>query len=297
MVGALRCVACRKLSQPLLTRWYYCLRDVTTWFWDTANGTDHGPNFLGWLVGASALPNAQLPRLFSVSWGCFLPEPSWRSRVDMELAALGARGVSMIFAAGDGGDGCDCANRGPLLYPSGSPYVTSVGGTTLVPQQVGTAAWLPNETKPNSHSLALQDGSMSEQFCSVLVGSYYTAGGGFSGFYPRPAYQAAAVAPYLRNTTALPPNGTFAADGRGFPDVAEFGLNSLVVVDGVVTPSGLRTCAACSMCAELHADMLPVVCSGGTSTATPSFAGLVSLLNRLRLNAGKPPLGFLNKLL
>lgn len=36
---------------------------------------------------------------------------------------------------------------------------------------------------------------------------------------------------------------------------------------------------------------------GGTSASAPSFAGLVALLNDVRLTAGKPPLGFLNPLI
>jgi tripeptidyl-peptidase I len=36
---------------------------------------------------------------------------------------------------------------------------------------------------------------------------------------------------------------------------------------------------------------------GGTSAATPTFAGFVSLLNDARLRAGSGPLGFLNPLL
>jgi len=36
---------------------------------------------------------------------------------------------------------------------------------------------------------------------------------------------------------------------------------------------------------------------GGTSCATPTFAGIVGLLNDLRAQANKPPLGFLNPLL
>ena len=33
---------------------------------------------------------------------------------------------------------------------------------------------------------------------------------------------------------------------------------------------------------------------GGTSASTPAFAGLVSLMNEARAQAGKKPLGFLN---
>lgn len=36
---------------------------------------------------------------------------------------------------------------------------------------------------------------------------------------------------------------------------------------------------------------------GGTSAASPTFAGIVSLLNDARLSKGLPPLGFLNPLL
>ena len=35
---------------------------------------------------------------------------------------------------------------------------------------------------------------------------------------------------------------------------------------------------------------------GGTSAASPTFAGIVSLLNSARLSKGLPPLGFLNPL-
>ena len=36
---------------------------------------------------------------------------------------------------------------------------------------------------------------------------------------------------------------------------------------------------------------------GGTSASSPTFAGVVALLNDVRINAGLPPLGFLNPLL
>ena len=36
---------------------------------------------------------------------------------------------------------------------------------------------------------------------------------------------------------------------------------------------------------------------GGTSASSPMFAGLVSLLNEARLQAGKPRMGFLNPFL
>jgi tripeptidyl-peptidase-1 len=38
----------------------------------------------------------------------------------------------------------------------------------------------------------------------------------------------------------------------------------------------------------------PNIC-GGTSASTPTFAGIVSLINDRRLNKGLPPLGLMNK--
>ena len=43
--------------------------------------------------------------------------------------------------------------------------------------------------------------------------------------------------------------------------------------------------------------MTQVVLIGGTSAASPTFAGIVALLNDARIAAGKPPLGFLNPLI
>jgi tripeptidyl-peptidase-1 len=49
------------------------------------------------------------------------------------------------------------------------------------------------------------------------------------------------------------------------------------------------------LCMNLKtAEPCPNIC-GGTSASTPTFAGIVSLLNDRRLNAGLPPLGLLNK--
>lgn len=93
--------------------------------------------------------------------------------------------------------------------------------------------------------------------------------GGFSDRFPRPSYQDAAVKKYLG---ILGPRwkGLYNPEGRGFPDVAAQAYNFTVVDKGRVIPVG------------------------GTSAASPTFAGIVSLLNDARLCAGKKPLGFLN---
>jgi len=81
--------------------------------------------------------------------------------------------------------------------------------------------------------------------------------------------QNTAVQPYLK-TSNLPPRQFWSPNGRAFPDVSASANNVLIFDNGVLYPIG------------------------GTSSATPTFAGIVSLLNRARLNGGMPPLGFLN---
>ena len=103
----------------------------------------------------------------------------------------------------------------------------------------------------------------------------YAAAAGFSagGFSNRNApapYQAAAIAAYLaRNAPGMPPAASFNKTGRGVPDVSAVGEGFMIVSNGQ----------------NLNVD--------GTSCSTPTFAGIVGLLNDARVFAGKPPLGFL----
>lgn len=65
----------------------------------------------------------------------------------------------------------------------------------------------------------------------------------------------------------------FDSRGRGFPDVAALGRRFRIFLAG--QPRSI----------------------GGTSASSPTFAGIVTLLNDARLAQHLPPLGFLNPLL
>ncbi|TFY79415.1 hypothetical protein EWM64_g4597 [Hericium alpestre] len=115
------------------------------------------------------------------------------------IEALGARGTSIFFSSGDGGvsggQSQSCSTFVPT-FPSTCPFVTSVGGTTNVPE---TAASLSS--------------------------------GGFSTLFAIPDYQSADVSTYLSklgNTNA----GLFNKTGRAFPDLAAFATNVEIVLGG-----------------------------------------------------------------
>ncbi|KAI0675069.1 family S53 protease [Trametes maxima] len=114
-------------------------------------------------------------------------------------AQLGARGVSILFASGDGGVAGSQSTRCTTFlptFPSGCPFMTSVGATTGVPET-------------------------SASFSS----------GGFSNFFAQPSYQASAVSTFL-NALGNTNSGKFNRSGRAFPDVAAQGDNVEIVVGG-----------------------------------------------------------------
>eukprot|EP00039_Didymoeca_costata_P027748 m.19110 g.19110 ORF g.19110 m.19110 type:complete len:549 (+) comp6486_c0_seq1:28-1674(+) len=97
--------------------------------------------------------------------------------------------------------------------------------------------------------------------------------GGFSDRWPQPTFQKEAIATFFSTATNLPDQSHYNATSRGFPDVSAQATNFEVINGGVT---------------------LPVA---GTSCATPTFSGIVGLLNDLRMTGGKSPLGWMNPLL
>ena len=99
----------------------------------------------------------------------------------------------------------------------------------------------------------------------------WTSGGsGFSDVFGMPDYQADVVKAYVAN---LSDTSKFNTSGRAYPDVSAFATNFIIFDDGVTVPVD------------------------GTSCSTPTFAGIISSLNDIRLNNGEKTLGFLNPLL
>ncbi|EPS96632.1 hypothetical protein FOMPIDRAFT_1025327 [Fomitopsis schrenkii] len=181
------------------------------------------------------------PQVVSTSYGDneSALSPKLANSICNAYAQLGARGVSVLFASGDGGvSGNQASNNCTQfvpVFPASCPYVTTVGATTNQPDEVAATF----------------------------------SGGGFSNYFPQPAYQAAAVASYL-STLGTNATGLFNATGRAYPDVAAYGTRYNIV-------SGWATLIV-----------------SGTSGSTPTFAAVVALINDRLLSKGRRVLGFLN---
>ncbi|KAG5188038.1 peptidase S8/S53 domain-containing protein [Tribonema minus] len=145
-------------------------------------------------------------------------------------------------------------------FPASSPWVTAVGATQIA-----------LDAQQSCGQAALYTSPGAETASSLLAGGF-DSGGGFSGFFGRPAYQADAVNKYL-DSGAAPPDHMFNRWNRAFPDLSFSGVNYIIVDQGQVTTVA------------------------GTSAAAPALAGVLSLLNDQLQQAGKPRLGHLNPLL
>jgi tripeptidyl-peptidase-1 len=156
---------------------------------------------------------ADAPWVVSTSYGDDEPtvDYGYATRMNVEFQKLGARGISILFSSGDGGvsggQSQQCTNFIPT-YPAGSPYVTSVGGTTGFPES------------------------------GVSFSS-----GGFTNYWSVPSYQSAAVQNFLTTSTQLPQAGLWNATGRGFPDVSAQGTNYPVFQGGFAQPVDGTSCS------------------------------------------------------
>jgi len=257
------------------------------WFWIEADNV--------WLYGFGVhmFGTTQVPLVNSISYGwneedqcedgiggtecqqLGVDSKGYVARVNAQFLKIGLRGISLISASGDSGANGrtdpDCSeNHLNPPYPAASPYITSVGGTQI--DQSSGVANLPNPP-PGCSGQSCASGGTEEAVSFDQAN--YASGGGFSNVATRPSYQDDAVKAYLASGVTLPPASYFNGTGRGFPDVVGLGSQVLIIDGGDIEPVG------------------------GTSCASPIFAGVIALLNDYALNVSpqKQPLGFLNPLL
>jgi len=239
---------------------------------------------------------ASIPDAVSISWGWAedgqcqsgidqtecqtlgIDAQQFVARVNTEFQKIGLRGVSLFVASGDSGangrSDSECTDKVlHASFPGSSPYVTAVGATMLKNPEFN----LPSQpTACTSQGSGYSCASGGTEVSVSVAEAGFTSGGGFSTYTAMPSYQKAAVKAYLtEEATELPPTTYFNKSNRAYPDVAAMGNNFLIYMDSA---GGWSTV-------------------GGTSAATPTFAGVAAYLNDLSYKKKGKPLGFMNPLL
>jgi uncharacterized protein (TIGR03437 family) len=213
-------------------------------------------------IAVEAAVDLNLSPIMSISFaGCELLDADPGFRVYFQQGA--AQGISILASSGDtGAAGCDqgstYATGGPTIQiPAAFPEVTAVGGTQFM-DATGNFWNTKNSANGGSALSYIPEAAWNESGAYGLI----SGGGGASQFYSRPPWQ---------QGVGLP-----ADNARYIPDISfTAALHDAynVVYQGSVTQVG------------------------GTSASSPSFAGVVALLNQYQVAKGfqaKPGLGNLN---
>lgn len=196
-----------------------------------------------------------------------------------------AQGIGVYFSSGDSGDqtsgGTAPASRS-VDGDGNSPYVTSVGGTTLA---AGAKNNYEFETYWGTDSATLSGGAWGPS--SFQSGG----GGGTSEVYPEPAYQTGVVPARFSGYWQGNPNAVSGATipGRVVPDVAMVGDPNSGFLMGITEDF---TAYSNPLGYDLPTDTVQFgqYRIGGTSLSSPLFAGIMALADQA---AGKPH-GFAN---
>ena len=207
-----------------------------------------------------------LANIVSNSWG--LPESLAPRGEILAMNAVfqqaAAEGIGVYFASGDDGDNRLAAGRISAGFPDSSPWVTSVGGTSLAISRTGgyqwEAGWGTTTTDWNG-----------ARWAPKAPGDFmYGSGGGPSHVFPMPFYQAGAV-PLAEATWKGTPR-------RTEPDLAMDAdpQTGVTFAQTYVLPNGHRRIIDSWI--------------GGTSLSAPLVAGVMALADQ---HSGRPH-GFIN---
>jgi subtilase family serine protease len=174
------------------------------------------------------------------------------------------QGIGFYFSSGDNGDELAAFGYKHPDWPTGDPWVTSVGGSSLGIDANGARSF---ETGWGTQRYTL----VGDQW-QLTSDFLYGAGGGYSEIFPEPAYQVGVV-------------GDDPTGGRAVPDVGLDGDPNTGMLIGITQDFDLP-----SVCgpAGVHYCEYRI---GGTSLSSPLFAGLQAVAQ------GRSRIGFANPLI
>ncbi len=209
--------------------------------------------------------------IFSISYGVCEPQAgNAQSQLTMTAQQAAAQGQTVVAPSGDSG-AADCDSNVPAThglavdFPGSIPTVTTVGGTEFSADSansanpsVATAYWAGATNDTNASALAyIPETSWNDT--ATTTPSIDATGGGVSTFFTKPVWQTG---------VGVPNDGQ-----RDVPDIA---FTASPNTDGYLICSQ-SSCASGYRSAQL-AYTFDVI--GGTSAPTPSFAGIVALINQ-----------------
>ena len=206
-----------------------------------------------------------LASIVSDSWGEPADDATLTSEYDQVFKVGAIEGVGFFFSSGDSGYESPAEDPGSdkiqVYYPTSSPWVTSVGGTSLA---IGKNNNYEFETSWGTLLDPLAANGTSWQYIPPSeYPTYYggSSGGGVSTAYTQPFYQRGVVPNSL--ATHLPDATTSMTPMRVEPDVSALADPSTGILVGQTTlqPDGTTYAFALSRI-------------GGTSVACPTFAGI-----------------------
>eukprot|EP01041_Mallomonas_annulata_P008372 gene8372-17263_t len=193
-------------------------------------------------------------------------------QIELEFIKMGLRGLTVLVGSGDhgSGDGFDdsdrCGHTSPE-WPASSPYVTTVGASQLSTDFIRMCSYLNSQKCTAAAEIPMSSYTTGDS----------TTGGGFSEIYNREQqspWQHDVVEYYIEDEDNVPEfDGFFNETGRAYPDITALGYRFLTV------------------------NKKSIQYVSGTSASTAVIASVVSLLNDLRLQQGKAPMGFINPFL
>jgi len=217
------------------------------------------------LASLAYIVDHHLASIVSDSWGEPSDDATLTSEYDQVFKVGAIEGIGFFFSSGDSGYESPSEDPGSdqiqTDYPPSSPWVTSVGGTSLA---IGKSKNYEFETSWGTLLDPLSADGKSWQYTPPgLYPDYYdgSSGGGVSTTYTQPFYQRGVV-PYSL-ATHLPNGTTSKTPMRVEPDVSALADPSTGILVGQTTlqPDGTTYAFALSRI-------------GGTSVACPVFAGI-----------------------
>jgi kumamolisin len=193
----------------------------------------------GWTEAIQqAITDSNQISVISISYGNPEDDPDglWTASsvtlVNQAFEAAASRGITVLVASGDDGSMDDSATGAHADFPASSPWVLSVGGTSLKATQ-GANPKIASEVVWNDLDMPRPAGA---------------GGGGVSAIFPLPSYQNGAGVP----PSANPPHNI----GRGVPDVAAVADPYTGVVVMRITGNELEPIGGTSASAPLWASLI-----------------------------------------